>query len=220
MKRNIAGSVLVALGVILVIAALCKAGSNLWVQEKAGKNAELAMEALIEQIALPTPPQQSRPNDPQSPESDPVVQPGLDEKPDYVEKPAMELPETVIDGVAYVGYLQIPALGLTLPVISESTEEYLNIAPCRFFGTPYQKNFVIGGHRYRKHFSNIHTLKYGERLTFTDVAGNVFTYEVTECEILEPYEAEYLCSGEWDLSLYTCTPGGASRVTVRCEQVA
>jgi sortase A len=129
------------------------------------------------------------------------------------------MPEIQVDGISYVGYLSIPALNLELPVISESTEQNLEIAPCRFFGTVYQKDFVIGGHRYRRHFRKLSTLGYGERLSFTDVEGNVYIYEVAECEVLEPNQAEYLCSGDWDLSLFTCTPGGMTRVVLRCLRV-
>ena len=56
----------------------------------------------------------------------------------------------------------------------------------------------------------------GEIITFTDMDGNVFFYEVAEIEILDPYAKEEMLSGEWDLTLFTCTYGGQERVTVRC----
>jgi sortase A len=164
-------------------------------------------------------PEETRqPDETLTPEIPPITE-------DYVgpiEPPQEELrpmPEVVIDGVPYIGYLKIPALSLELPVLSESNEENLEIAPCRFFGTVYQKNFVIGGHRYRRHFRKLSTLGYGETFTFTDMDGIVYTYEVVEQEIVQPDQAEYLCSGDWDLSLYTCTPGGLTRVVLRCLRV-
>lgn len=208
MMRKIVGTACVVLGTVLVLAALGVIGFNLWQEEQSGVHAQQAMEQLLEQmpeeIALATP-------------DLPVMLPESMVAP---QDPAYRtMPEVAIDGVPYVGYLNIPALGLELPVIGQSNEENLEIAPCRFFGTVYQKDFVIGGHRYRRHFRKLSTLGYGEHLSFTDMEGNVYIYEVVECEVLEPNQAQYLCSGEWDLSLFTCTPGGLTRVVLRCLRV-
>ena len=54
---------------------------------------------------------------------------------------------------------------------------------------------------------------------FTDMDGNVFSYQVADIEILQPGDVEELCSGEWPLTLYTCTIGGRTRITVRCELI-
>lgn len=211
MKHKIFGTAFVVLGVILILAALSMAVFNLWQEEKSGLSAGLAMEQLLEQM-----PEDATPATPDIPNL-PVALPVTGEPSGEPEFRSM--PEIQVDGISYVGYLSIPALKLELPVISESTEENLEIAPCRFFGTVYQKDFVIGGHRYRRHFRKLSTLGYGERLSFTDVEGNVYIYEVAECEVLKPNEAEYLCTGEWDLSLFTCTPGGMTRVVLRCLRV-
>lgn len=208
MTRKAIGTVLITLGVVLVAAALIFTGITIWNEERSGENARQALEQLRQEFP------QATPSTPQHPEATVPVTP-LPEDPAQ-EESLKAMPEVIIDGVPYVGYLSIPALNLELPVIGESNEENLEIAPCRFYGTAYQKNFVIGGHRYRRHFRKLSTLGYGEKISFTDMDGNVFTYEVTETEILQPYQAEYLCSGDWDLSLYTCTPGGLTRVVMRC----
>ena len=49
--------------------------------------------------------------------------------------------------------------------------------------------------------------------------GNLFTYEMAERETLMPTSVEEMTSGDWDLTLFTCTVGGQSRVTVRCTLV-
>lgn len=46
--------------------------------------------------------------------------------------------------------------------------------------------------------------------------GNIFAYKVIEVETLQPTAIEEMTIGGWDLTLFTCTVGGASRVTVRC----
>jgi Sortase (surface protein transpeptidase) len=60
----------------------------------------------------------------------------------------------------------------------------------------------------------------GEEILFTDVRGNVFKYNVSAMEIIEPTDVENMISGDWDLTLFTCTPGGKTRQTVRCRLVA
>ena len=55
-------------------------------------------------------------------------------------------------------------------------------------------------------------------ITFADAVGNEFTYSVAGIEILQPEEVDDMTSGQWPLTLFTCTYGGASRVTVRCEK--
>ena len=43
-------------------------------------------------------------------------------------------------------------------------------------------------------------------------------YEVSLVEQLERTAIEEMESGDWDLTLFTCTVGGAARVTVRCQR--
>ena len=141
------------------------------------------------------------------------------EIPEHELRPNMEMPEVEIDGIAYIGALRISALDVELPVISETTYPYLRKAPCRLQGSVYLDDLVIGAHNYATHFGRIAELSYGDRMTFTDMDGNLFVYEVADIEIVEPDQVEYVCSGEWPLSLFTCTVGGRKRVVVRCEKV-
>ena len=61
-------------------------------------------------------------------------------------------------------------------------------------------------------------LQEGDIITFTDAVGNVFTYSVAGLEILQPEELDDTTSGQWPLTLFTCTYGGVGRVTVRCKK--
>ncbi len=137
--------------------------------------------------------------------------------PDYILNPDMDMPTEDVDGTLYIGKLDIPALGLSLPVISEWSGEDLKKAPCRYSGSVYKGNMVIAGHNYRRHFSGIKNLPAGNEVTFTDIAGNVFSYRVAETETLGAYNTAEMTSGEYPLTLFTCTPGGSARVAVRCE---
>lgn len=138
--------------------------------------------------------------------------------PEYVQNPDMEMPEIEIEGHAYIGRLDIPELELSLPVMSEWTYPKLRLAPCRYKGSVYQDSLIICAHNYDSHFGRLGLLEPGSEVIFTDTDGNVFSYQVSETELLAPSAIEEMESGGWDLTLFTCTIGGKQRVTVRCER--
>ena len=47
--------------------------------------------------------------------------------------------------------------------------------------------------------------------------GKSLYYKVANLETLGAYDVDEMEAGQWDLTLFTCTIGGANRVTVRCE---
>lgn len=131
--------------------------------------------------------------------------------------PAMT--EVEIDGYRYIGYLTVPALELELPVMSDWSYPQLKIAPCRYAGSTKTGDLVIAAHNYAHHFGNLSTLEPGTAVYFTDMDGVVSAYEVAAIEVLAPTAVEDMTAGAYDLTLFTCTYGGQSRVTVRCERV-
>lgn len=134
----------------------------------------------------------------------------------YMSYPKMEMPMVVIDGCEYIGEIDIPSLGLALPVMSEWSYPNLKRSPCRYSGSAYQNNLVIAAHNYKSHFGTIKNLNYGDSVIFTDMDGNVFEYKVIEIEQLSPTDVDEMKNSEWDLTLFTCTMSGSNRVTIRC----
>lgn len=118
----------------------------------------------------------------------------------------------------YLGILSIPAIGLSLPVGTEWNDEAGNISPCRYTGSLAGKDLIIAGHNYVSHFGKLHRLRAGDALTFTDPLGISHTYQVTDVETVWGRDVKRMRSGDWDLTLFTCTYGGRSRVTVRCRE--
>ena len=141
--------------------------------------------------------------------------------PDYQLNPEMEMPEVSIPGLeeaGCIGILEIPSINIKLPVLSTWSYSLLKKAPCRYTGSIYLDNMVIAAHNSEAHFKKISNLQEGDIVTFTDAVGNVFTYTVAGIELLQPDEVDNMTNGQWPLTLFTCTYGGASRVTVRCEK--
>ena len=137
--------------------------------------------------------------------------------PVYELHPEMTMPTVEVDGHTYVGFLEIPVIRRTLPVMDTWSYPNLKIAPCRFVGTVYAHDMIVCAHNYDRHFGLIKTLEEGDKVSFTDVYGDRFYYEVSEVTILQPTDVEEMKDPEdWDLTLFTCTLGGATRVTVRC----
>ena len=129
-----------------------------------------------------------------------------------------ELPVVELDGYEYVGYVEIPTLGLKLPVMAEWDYTRLQIAPCRQFGSSRTDDLVIAAHNYESHFGRLKDLSVGDTVTFTDMEGIVNTYCVEKIETLNPNEVDAVQNSGYDLVLYTCTKGGQTRITVFCNR--
>lgn len=138
---------------------------------------------------------------------------------DGILDPDMEMPTIEIDGVRYVGIIEIPSVAIKLPVASEWSYGNLNISPCRYSGTAYKNNMVIAAHNYRNHFGRLSGVSIDDSVVFTDVEGRRFEYKVSDIEVRDPYDIEGMTESEWDLTLFTCTLGGRTRLTVRCAYI-
>ena len=190
---------MIGVGLLLIAAALALVAYNIADAQRAAKSAAQALEAL----------EQASPA---------VSAAEPDAVPAYVADPDMEMPTVTVEGNDYIGQLDIDALGMSLPVISEWSYPALKVAPCRYTGSAYQDNMIIAAHNYSSHFGRLSQLSAGDAVRFTDVDGNVFTYTVSQIEDLPGTAIEEMQAGDWDLTLFTCTLGGRTRVTVRCTR--
>lgn len=210
--RHKRGIVWITTGLLLIAAALCLAGYNLYEANRAKSTADAAVTRLEELIA-----QQTEPDEDASARAGEDLY--LSDLQEYAAEPVPEMSTKTVNGQEYIGMLEIPAYSLELPVISQWSYPGLKIAPCRYTGSAYSDDMILCAHNYPSHFGNIKNLVEGDRVIFTDVEGNVYTFEVALSEILEPTDVEGMESGDWDLTLFTCTVGGSYRVTVRCRRI-
>lgn len=204
MKSNIN---LFICGGLLLAAALCTAVYHLWDESRASDSVETAVRQLEEQIS-PLEPVFSEEED----EPIGILSSGF--VPQGEEMPVLDL-----EGNQYIGTLELASMGITLPVMSEWSYPKLKLSPCRFSGSIYQDDLIIAGHNYSSHFACLKDLDVGDEIIFTDAEGREFSYMVSSQQLLDPMEIETLETGDWDLTLFTCTIGGKSRVCVRCERV-
>lgn len=206
------GTVSIALGLALLLGALGLTAYNFYDARRAEESAAHAaaqLEAVLPQTSV-----SSSASGLQTPQTGSFAQEEM--IPDYLLDPTRAMPVAQIDNVGYIGVLRIPAISLELPVIEDWDTARLKLAPCRYVGSAYQNGFVIAGHNYKRHFGALKELCEGDSVTFTDMDGNVFSYVVSQIEILAPTAIDEMIEGDWPLTLFTCTLGGRSRVTVRC----
>lgn len=194
MKAN-RGTVWINAGLLLIAAALFLSAYNEWESHEARDSARQVIAQLCD--ALPTE------------AGEPTTLPDV----------RREMPVKTINGRDYIGVLSIPSLELELPVISQWDYPALKVAPCRYSGSLYQDNLIICAHNYASHFGKLKELQPGDIVLFTDMDEHVVTFQMVERETLNPMDAEGMEAGDWDLTLFTCTIGGQTRVTIRLERV-
>ena len=197
------GTAWINLGLLLLAAALFLAAYNRNESYQAQQQSDVVLEEMSEALAQ-TVPRQTIPGQTEPPEL-----------PEAMEEPLREMPVRTIRGRDYIGVLTIPALELELPVLSQWDYTNLRIAPCRYEGSVYNGSLILCAHNYSSHFGRLKNLREGDTVQFTDMAANVYTYQVVGLETLNPTDVEGMESGDWDMTLFTCTVGGQSRVTVR-----
>lgn len=202
------GTGLIASGLALILAAAALTGYNLLESRQAKQSAAQTLQILQAEIV----PEETIPDAVNKTST-------VEEVPDYVRFPEMEMPIVHVDGQDYVGMISIPSLELELPVISQWSYPALKIAPCRYEGSAYTGDLILMAHNFESHFGKIKELRPEDAVLFTDMDGNVFSYRVVELETLPGTAIEDMSAGEWDLTLFTCTYGGKSRVTVYCDRV-
>lgn len=201
MARRKISIALISLGLLLGISALGLIAYNLWDNSRAGAEAEKVVEAIV----------QYREKHNAATESTSL--PPADSTHDA----ERELPVLEIDGRRYIGTISIPTLEIELPVQENWSLSLLKVAPCRYMGSPYRGDLIICAHNYTTHFGKLKDLTPGDEVVFTDVEGNAFHYAVAELDTIAGTAVAEMESGEWDMTLFTCTLDGQTRVTVRCE---
>ncbi len=138
---------------------------------------------------------------------------------EYTEDTSDEMTVKEVDGYGYIGSLSLPTLKLELPVMEAWDYKRLKISPCRYSGSAKTNDLVIAAHNFTRHFGSLKSLNKGDKVYFTDMDNKIYTYEVEKTETLAPTAVEEMTNSEYDLTLFTCTYGGQSRVTVRCRRV-
>lgn len=217
--KSKAGIICIALGALLLSGSLILSLYNRREDVVAQEAAAKVVPQIVEQIQQAKAEKEEKEGRPQSnTEKEPIRDPALKVPVELLTEEDKKMTEVEIDGHYYIGCLSIPALELELPIMSDWSYSKLRVSPCRYNGTVRGEDLVLMAHNYKSHFGYISQLKLGDRVVFTDMDGNVTEYKVVGTDVLEPTAVETVTSGDYDLTLFTCTYGGKSRVTVYCDK--
>lgn len=217
MKHKL-GIVCILLGAALIGSALLLFGYHRAEDAHAGTASQEAVSEIEKQIeqaqtvAMETQVTNQEDNINHSPE------PSMDEILESDDEPYTTGPVTMVGDYEYIGVLDLPALNLSLPIMSDWDYERLKMAPCRQFGSAATDDLVIAGHNYINHFGSLGMLKAGDSVTFTGTDGAVNTYVVSETATISPAETEKVTESGYPLVLYTCTYGRQSRIVIYCSR--
>ena len=218
-----AGVFVMTAGAVLLLSALLLLCHNRSESVRAGQQAERLLEGIEAYLAdAPAAQTVSAPADDPSDEN--ASKEGGDTGPfasassDRPQPYDPEMPTVILDGYGFVGHLEIPALALELPILSEWSYDRLKIAPCRQFGSSRTDDLVIAAHNYRSHFGRLRELAAGDAVFFTDMDGLSSAYSVEDIRVVQPTEIACVRDSGFALVLYTCTYGGESRVAVFCSR--
>ena len=194
-----------------MLAAIGLTVYNWWDSERAGKIADEIVDVFKNEMD----PVREAEDDPDFPVS------GEDAK--YKEMPVLE-----IDGYEYIGLLEIPSISLLLPVMAEWDYDRLKISPCRYSGSYFTDDLVLCAHNYVRHFNPVRTVSMGADVYFTNPKGLKIHYVTDNIQTVQPTAIEDMIDNsidgapdqrQWDLTLFTCNLGGATRCAVRCHRV-
>ena len=135
-----------------------------------------------------------------------------------------------INGVGIMGYIDIDAIGVELPIYHGTSPDVLNVAVGHLEGSSLPiggvgSHCVLSAHRglpSARLFTDLDQLQEGDTFTIT-VLDRLLTYEIDQILIVEPEQVDALAitPGEDYCTLVTCTPYGINthRLLVRGRRV-
>ena len=122
-----------------------------------------------------------------------------------------------------IGMIEIKKLNIVYPILSDSTDDFLKISPCRFFGPNANEfgNLCIAGHNYDndRFFSKINTLKNNDIILIYDNTGSVLKYKVFS--VYETTNDDNECTRQIEnikeITLVTCNNMNGNRIIVKAK---
>lgn len=153
----------------------------------------------------------------------------VDEIPGVVEQQPSTVEYETEAGIKYTveAFVRVPRLGISYPVLSETSEELLKISVNKYWGpsAPNQVgNYCIVGHNYKnkKMFGRLSEIVSGDIIELEDVNKNVVKYSVYEKYVVEPTDTSctsQLTNGRKEVTLITCTNYGTQRLVVKATEI-
>ncbi len=219
-KKNKKGRLLIIIGTVLLSAALSLVFYNNYRQRKSNESMQSVLDDVKAQIVINTQSSANDDNIPGESKPDSFAPPSHNHN-NNSNQSTQEEQTVVVEEKEYIGVLSVPAINLELPVMSDWSYDDLYITACRYSGSIAEGNIIIAAHNYRYFFGPIDNLNSGDRISFTAVDGTVYNFEVSQSELVDGSDSASMKAGsdDWDLTLFTCTWSGTSRLAVRAHLI-
>lgn len=127
-----------------------------------------------------------------------------------------EMPSVQIDEDDFSGIISFPSVNRSLPICSRWNRETVNTSPCRFSGSIYSKDLIIGGSDNRGQLDFINDINMGDTVTVTDMTGGTYTYRITFVERTKDATRDNLMSFDGDLVIFARNTFALDYTVVRC----
>ena len=153
--------------------------------------------------------------------------------PDEDEKNVVNMDNTVYMNVnskgqkyRVAGQINIPKIGVNYPIVYETSEEYLKIAPTKLSGPDINElgNVCIVGHNYNNEqfFSRLSELESDDKINLLDNKGkrvSYFVYDKYEVSETDLSCTDQNTNGKMEATLITCTKKKNNRLVVKCRAI-
>lgn len=125
-----------------------------------------------------------------------------------------------------IGIIKIDSLKIDYPILSDVSDELLEIAPCRFAGPLPNEvgNLCIAGHNYidNTFFARISSMSIDDEILIYDLSGNCVKYIVSDKYEVE--SSDFSCTsqdtgGKRIITLMTCNSLKGTRIIVRGREI-
>ena len=123
-----------------------------------------------------------------------------------------------------IGSIEIPCIKIRYPILSDTNDELLKMAPCRFYG-PYPNqigNLCIAGHNYDNNtfFSNLYKLNIGNEIRIYDSYNSLikyYVYDKYETDKNDTSCTSQDTNGNKEITLVTCNNFNGNRLIVKAK---
>ena len=124
-----------------------------------------------------------------------------------------------------IGKIEISSISIDYPILSDTNDELLKIAPCRFYG-PYPNevgNLCIAGHNYDNNtfFSNLYKLNIGDEINIYDLSNYSIKYYIYDKYEINKNDTSCISqktNGNKEITLITCNNFNNNRLVVKARE--
>ena len=125
------------------------------------------------------------------------------------------MPILSLDGTDYVGILEFPRYGSSLPVCADWGD--VSKHPCLLSGSIYNGTMQIGGTSQKGQYDFFREIYAGDTLYFTDMEGKRYAYEVTDIRYEKHADQDSLKRREAALTLFIKNVYAFEYVVIFCD---